>query len=129
MRHVAELGHLDPGEDPVVVGGDAEAAAAEAEPEVVAEPETTPEPAAEPEPAPVAARPARPAPEPHAAPRIDIPAGRRKQPTQIDLFAERTDRPRRAFPPDPAVAARSSELRRLLGELTGLRARMARGLE
>ena len=103
-RHVVDLGHLEPQADPVVVGAEAAAEAAPA-----------PEPAR------------ANGPVPHPPPRIEIRPG--KAPAmQVDQFSAGRQS-RRAFPPDPAQAARKAQLRVLLAKLQTLRAKMAAGLD
>ncbi len=48
--------------------------------------------------------------------------------TQVDLFSHAEKRDRRPFPPDPARAARTEDMRRILGKLEALREKMAAGL-
>ncbi|WP_325063173.1 MerR family transcriptional regulator [Halovulum marinum] len=84
-----------------------------------------------PETAQPAAQPAAPS-RPDAPPMRSFPdaalPGPGRQPrgdTQVDLFSHAEKRDRRPFPPDPARAARTEELRRILGKLEALREKMA----
>jgi len=116
VKHVTGLGHLDPGTDPVQMATSAPKAKRPAAKKTAA---------AKPVPKPIQVEMPKPAP---AVPLIDIKP-KSEGPTQFDLFAQNRAAPRRAFPPDPAVAARQEKLRALLGKLQGLRAKMAEGLE
>jgi len=56
------------------------------------------------------------------------PGGQPRPDTQVDLFSHAEKRDRRPFPPDPARAARTEDMRRILGKLEALREKMAAGL-
>jgi DNA-binding transcriptional MerR regulator len=137
VRHVVELGHLEPEADPIVnealapeegapAAGKqppepapaAAAARPQPEPEAEPEPEPRPEPEAEPE-----------MPSWREFPSIHLPRPRHAPAgEQFDLFGLDGHQNRRPFPPDPDQAERAEALRAILAKLVALRKKMAAGL-